>query len=153
MNTSNKTVNNLSEMIVTNVSDSQNKTLLEVGGHDDSLTLELAKKFKHVYAYYEFLKIPDRIEYNIEIKKTPYLSVLKNLSDFDIILMENEFHHFPDIQQLWTYDKLNRNQILFLAEWDFTGNLNDIYLSFQNCRPLCELTRQIMDKSVKNGLI
>lgn len=145
--------NNLADLIVANVADSQNKTILEVGSHGDKLTLELALKFKKVYSYYEFLKIPERVENNIEIKKLPYLSVLNKLDDFDVILLENEFHHFPDVWQMWTYEKLKPHQKLFLVEWDFSGNSNQYYESFQNCRPLCELTRQILKQSVEKGLI
>ena len=143
----------LEELILANVDDSKNKTLLEVGSHGDELTLKLAPKFKKIYSYYEFLKIPDRVEGNIEIKKMPYLSVLGCLDEFDVIFLENEFHHFPDIYQMWTYEKLRYGQKIILVEWDFTGSNNQYYQSFQNCRPLCELTREILEKSVKKGLI
>lgn len=144
---------NITDQILQLIDHPENKTIVEIGAHEDSETRALAQHFKHVYSYYEFLKIPDREEDNITIKKIPYLEILDQLQNFDVILLENEFHHFPDVWQMQTYDKLTPNQNLFLVEWDFTGSTNDFYHAFQNCRPLCELTREILQKFVKNGYI
>lgn len=112
----------LDKLILDQIEDGQNKILLEVGSHDDELTMKLAPHFKKIYSYYEYVKIPERTEGNVEIKKLPYVEVLKQLEKFDVILMVNEFHHFPDIWQKQTFEKLNKNQQLFLIEWDFSGN-------------------------------
>ncbi len=141
------------ELVLELIKDPRNKTILEVGGHDDSLTLDLAKHFKHVYSYYEFLKIPEREENNFTIKKKSFLSVLDSVNKYDVILLENEFHHIPDIWQMWTYDKLKNNQELLLQEWNFTGTVNYYYRSFQNCKPLCGLTRSILRNFVRNKII
>lgn len=143
----------ITDQIVNMIKDSKNKTLLEVGSHDDTETLELAKYFKKVYSYYEYLKISERTEGNIEIKKKNYLDVLKDLNKFDVLLMENEFHHFPDIWQMWTYKKLRKGQELFIVEWNQQGNSNEYYKFFQNCLPLCKLTQEVLNKFVLEGLI
>lgn len=130
-----------------------NKTIVEIGAHEDSETLNLAKHFKHVFSYYEYLKIPEREQGNISVKKMPYPKILEQLQSFDVILLENEFHHFPDIWQMQTYDKLQKKQILFLVEWDLTGNSNEYYQIFQNCRPLCQITREVLDQFVRTKRI
>jgi hypothetical protein len=129
------------------------KSLVEIGAHDDQDALELARHFKQVHSHYEFVKIPERREGNLDIKKVPYLDVLKQLEQYDVILLKNEFHHFPDIWQMWTYDKLSPRQELLLVEWDFRGTNNHYYSSFQNCRPLCELTREVLGRFVDAGII
>jgi hypothetical protein len=143
----------LSKLISQLINSQKNKILLEVGAHDDTESIELAKNFKKVYAYYEFVKIPERNEANLEIKRLPFLEILKDFDRFDVVLMENEFHHFPDIWQMWTYDKLNKNQELLIVEWNKKGNNNEYYQCFQNCEPLCNLTKQIMNKFVAEGVI
>ena len=145
-------------MVVTNlllqfVDQTKQKKILEIGAHEDSETIALAKHFQKVCSYYEFLKIPERSEKNIELRKMPYLEVLSKLPAFDVILIENEFHHFPDIWQMWTYDKLLTSQDLFLVEWDFTGNTDQYYLCFQNCRPLCQITREVLDKFISKKIV
>jgi hypothetical protein len=136
----------LYQQILDQITEPANKNLLEVGAHDDSLTNQLAKSFRHVYAYYEYVKIPERQAANITIRKKPFPTVLKHLHDYDVLLMENEFHHFSDIWQMQTYDALKTDQTMLLVEWDFTGNVNQYYSAFQNCRPLCDLTREILEK-------
>lgn len=144
---------NLDKLILEQIDDSQNKTLLEVGSHDDELTMKLAQHLKKIYSYYEYVKIPERAEGNIEIKKLPYVEVMKQLEKFDVILMVNEFHHFPDIWQKQTFEKLNKNQQLFLIEWDFSGNNDYFHQAFQDCGPLCKITKNILDKAVENKVI
>lgn len=143
----------LFQIINKKVSDSNSKNILEVGAHDDSLSIKLAQMFKHVYAYYEYVKIPERTEKNLTIKKVPYLEVLNEINRFDVLLMENEFHHFPDIWQMQTYDRLSSNQQLILVEWDFTGNVNQYYQCFQDCKPLCHITRDVVSKFQQKNII
>jgi hypothetical protein len=140
-------------LILSLITNPQNKSILEIGAHDDLLSKQLCISFKKVFAYYEFVKIPERVDGNLEIRKLPYLKILERLGKFDVILLENEFHHFPDIWQMWTFDKLKPQQELLLVEWDFTGNSNYFYSSFQNCVPLCQLTREILDTFVKHKII
>jgi hypothetical protein len=129
------------------------KSLLQVGAHDDQNTLQLSQHFKHVCNWYEYLKIPEYAEGNVELRKMPFLETLERLKEFDVLLMQNEFHHFPDIWQMWTYDRLAAGQDLLLVEWDLTGNMDDYYSAFQNCRPLCGLTQEILDRFVHNGSV
>lgn len=133
------------ESVLNNITSPQDKSLLEIGSHDDELTLELAKHFKQVYSFYEFLKIQPYKKGNIEVKKVDYDKVLESLDNYDVILLNNEFHHFSDLQQLKTYYQLSKDQELILAEWDFSGTVNDYYKNFQNCRFLCKHSREILN--------
>lgn len=144
---------NLTDIILSMVPKAQYKSIVQIGAHDDSRTLELAEHFKHVYAFYEFSKIPERAEANYEIRRLPYIEVLNQLERFDVILLENEFHHFPDILQMWTYARLGRFQEMLLVEWDFTGSNNFFYSAFQNCTPLCTLTREILSRFISDGVV
>lgn len=141
------------DIILDFVKDSKEKTILEVGSRDDSLTKELAKHFTHVSSFYEFLKIPEYTKGNIEVKKVSYERILEQLGKFDVVLLMNEFHHFPDILQMRTYDSLDHEQSLVLFEWDQTGTVNDYYSTFQNCKLLCSLTKEILDKFIDKGIV
>jgi hypothetical protein len=134
------------------VKNPSNKSLLQVGAHDDTFTKKLAKHFKNVYLYSEFIKIPEYKKVNIDIKKVSYEDLLNRLSEFDILYMDNEFHHLPDIHQMWTYHKLQPGQILIIKEWD-TQQEDPYFKCFQDCRLLHQLTKEILLKFKKNGII
>ncbi len=146
-------VEKLTEQILQLIENPKDKTILEVGSHDDSEPVDLANYFKKVLAYYEYVKIPERSEGNIEIKKIPFTQILQDLSKYDVLLMENEFHHFPDVWQMQTYDRLQPQQELLLIEWNGMGTVNELYRSFQNCKPLCDLTQQILNDFVSKGFV
>jgi len=57
------------DIILDFIKSPQEKTILEVGSHDDTLTRVLAQHFRTVYSYYEFLKIPEYQKNNIVVKK------------------------------------------------------------------------------------
>ncbi|MDL1900872.1 hypothetical protein FBR02_08890 [Anaerolineae bacterium CFX9] len=143
----------LTEQILNLVENPHFKTLVEVGAHDDLRSVHLAQHFKQVFCYHEFLKVPEREEGNLTVRRVPYLDVLDELHRYDVVLIENEFHHFPDIWQMWTYERLGRYQELLLVEWDMTGNNNYFYSAFQNCAPLCQLTREIMNRFISDKKI
>ncbi|MDD3648396.1 MAG: hypothetical protein PHS44_07935 [Candidatus Dojkabacteria bacterium] len=143
---------NLIDHILSIVSDSKSKTLLQVGAHNDKFTKVLAKHFKSVDLFYEFIKISEKEEANIRVKKMPYADVLKSLENYDVIFMDNEFHHFPDIFQLWTYDRLQPDQILMIKEWD-TQDKDPYFKCFQDCRLLHQLTREILLKERDRGRV
>lgn len=143
----------LIDHILNLVQDAHNKTIVEVGSHDDSLTIQLAAYFKQVDARYEFVKVPERASDNYSIQKTPYPEVLRNFAAYDVVLLRNEFHHFPDIWQMWTYSYLQPDQELLLVEWDFTGNNDYYYSAFQNCHPLCLMTRSLLNRFIAQEII
>lgn len=134
------------------IEDPERKTLLQVGAHDDEFTKELARYFKKVYLYSEFVKISPYTKGNIDVKKISYKDLINKLNEFDVLYMDNEFHHLPDIYQMWTYEKLLPNQILIIKEWD-TQKKDPYYKCFQDCRLLHKLTKEILEKFQKRGII
>ena len=142
----------LIEHILKLVKEPKDRTLLHVGAHDDSFTKELAKHFNKVFLFSEFIKIPERSEGNIDIKKVPYNDLIDRLTEFDVLYMDNEFHHLPDIHQMWTYDRLQSNQILIIKEWD-TQQEDPYFKCFQDCRLLHQLTKELLLKFKSQGII
>lgn len=132
---------------------SRGKQILEIGNHDDHLTRELSKKFRRVCSYYEFSKIKPSHRGNIEVRHYPYRNALESMAHFEVILLANEFHHIPDVMQMQTYDALTKDQILILFEWDYRGNSNTFYSCFQDCKPLCRLTRKILKDFCYRGFV
>lgn len=134
------------------VENHKEKRILQIGAHDDDLTKELAKHFKKVCLYFEFIKIPEYKKDNIEVRKLPSSKLINVFSKFDVLFMENEFHHFPDIYQMKTYSNLLEKQNLIIKEWDTTDQ-DPYYKCFQDCRLLHEQTKQILQKFEKKGVI
>ena len=131
------------KILIDSITNPKSKNLIIIGSHDDELIRRLAKYFKKVYSCYEFLKIKETKEANLCIKKEPFSHTLNRLRNFDVIVMLNEMHHLPDIQQLQIYSLLKKDQELILMEWTKKGTLEKFYGCFQDCKQLCDLTKQI----------
>lgn len=130
----------------------EEKRILQIGAHDDEFTKILSKHFKKVSLHFEFIKIPEYKKGNVEVRKTPLSKLINEFCKFDVLFMENEFHHFPDIYQMKTYNNLLSNQNLIIKEWD-TTNQDPYYKCFQDCRLLHQLTKEILNKFVNKDLI
>lgn len=135
------------------VKNSKDKTLIVIGIHEDKPIRELAKHFKKVFSCYEFLKIKNLKQKNFEIIKEPLTDSINRLKKFDIIFISAEMHHFPDNLQLAVFYNLKKNQELILDEPRNVGSMEFYYRDFQNCEPLCVLTRYILKQMVKRKVI
>lgn len=143
----------LVEILLKEIKDSSKKKLICTGIENDEPVKELAKHFKYVLSCYEFLKCRPGRKQNYCLKKEASLYAIKKFPEFDVILIMNEMHHFPDIYQLWTYKRLQKNQELIVVERGKAGSFEKIYVCFQNCNPLLGLAKKIMDQAVKQKII
>lgn len=131
----------------------QHKTLVQVGAHDDTLARPLAAHFKSVACLSTVLRIDDYDDGPLSVRRASYLDVLADFHRYDVVLLENAFHHLPDLWQMWTYERLGRYQELLLVEWDQTGNADVFHRAFQNRAPLCSITREVMNRFLAEGEI
>lgn len=136
----------LLDHILTLTPGAQHKTLVHVGAYDDTLARPLAAHFKSVDCISTSLTIPDEGQGNLLLRRGSYLEVLENFHRYDVVLAEKAFFLFPDLWQMWTYDRLGRYQELLLVEWDFTGTTDYFHRAFQNRAPLCQITRDILNR-------
>ncbi|MCX6742022.1 MAG: hypothetical protein NTX24_02495 [Candidatus Pacearchaeota archaeon] len=143
----------LISILVKNIKDSKDKSLVVIGVHDGLFIKELGRHFKKVFSCYEFLKIKEIKKGNICVIKEPFSITIKKLKNFDVIMFVNEMHHLPDIFQLRTYYNLKKNQELILIEWAKKGTLEKFYNYFQYCGQLCDLSKRILDQMIKQGIV
>jgi len=134
------------------VGNRKNKTLIAIGIHDAGPVKSLARHFKKVWSCYEFLKVEEASMPKFCLKKEPFSETMKHLGDFDAILFMNEMHHLPAAQQLAVYEKLGKNQELIIVEWNKKGSFEKFYGCFQDCGPLCDSAKKILDGAVRRGL-
>jgi hypothetical protein len=141
------------KILLRNIKNTKKKSLIIIGVHNGNLIKELGNYFKKVNSYYEFLKIKGFKRKNILIKKEPFSKTFKRFKDFDVIVIMNEMHHLPDIQQMQIYSNLKKNQELILIEGLNKGTFENFYVLFQDCKPLCALAKEIMNKFVRERAI
>ncbi|MCS7070412.1 MAG: hypothetical protein NZM00_02830 [Anaerolinea sp.] len=136
----------LLDQILTLTPGTQHKTLVLVGAYDDTLARPLADHFKTVECVSPWLTMPDEVRGNLLLRRGSYLEVLENFHRYDVVLVEKAFYRFPDLWQMWTYDRLGRYQELLLVEWDFTGTLEHFHRAFQDRTPLCQIARAVLNR-------
>lgn len=143
----------LLNQIVSLIPGAPHKTLVQIGAYDDTLAAPLAGAFKSVACLSSQLRSTPYTSGNLIVDRAGYLDILADFHRYDVVVIENAFHHFPDLWQMWTYERLGRYQELLLVEWDFTGNAEPFYRAFQNRAPLCQLTREILSRFLGEGEI
>jgi hypothetical protein len=134
------------EKILSKIKNAKSKSLAVISKDEVDFVEILKSDFKTICLFQDSKAFQLLKEDNLEIKKLELSTIVEDLKTYDAILFAHEFHHLSDLEQIAILSSLKPNQDLFLVEYDSLGNQDYLYSCFKNCRPLCSITKEILNK-------